>query len=135
MPNIAKTLDALMKKRKVSQYALAEATGVPQPTIQRILAGISKDPKTATLDPLAKFFGMSTAELRQGAKKSDANVRVATTFPSVPVISWVQAGNLKDIEIHLNPGEGDRWESPRTKEAGARGFALVVEGDSMDDGT
>jgi len=135
MATIAKTLDALMKKRKVSQYALAEATGVPQPTIQRILAGVSKDPKTATLDPLAKFFDLSTAELRQGAKKSDSNVRVVQLFPSVPVISWVQAGNLKDIEIHLHPGEGDRWEGPREKKLGPRGFALVVDGDSMDDGT
>lgn len=68
-------------------------------------------------------------------KSADANVRVPKQFTSVPVISWVQAGNFQDIEIHLHPGEGDRWEAPREKKLGPRSFALLVEGDSMDDGT
>lgn len=49
---------------KISPYALASETGVPQPTIFRILTGESDDPRTKTLQPLAKYFGVSVADLR-----------------------------------------------------------------------
>jgi transcriptional regulator with XRE-family HTH domain len=53
-----------MKSRGVSANALSRATGVSQPTISRILNGESKDPDTATLEPIAQFFGRTVAELR-----------------------------------------------------------------------
>lgn len=49
---------------KISPYALASATGVPQPTIFRILTGESDDPRTKTLQPLAAHFGLTVSDLR-----------------------------------------------------------------------
>lgn len=66
---IKENLKTLMDARRVSQYELARQTGVPQPTIQRILSGESKDPKTATVDKLARFLGVDTPELRGTSKK------------------------------------------------------------------
>lgn len=43
---------------------LSRETGVPQPTIFRILRGQSLDPDTATLRPLAERFGKTVAQLR-----------------------------------------------------------------------
>ena len=41
---------------------------------------------------------------------------------------------MKDVNVLFQPGEGDEWVEPEFK-LGARGWALRVEGDSMDDGT
>lgn len=53
-----------MDHRKVSEYRLAAETGVPQATINRILKGVSVDPKTDTVRPLAAFFGITVEDLR-----------------------------------------------------------------------
>ncbi|QOD84161.1 helix-turn-helix domain-containing protein [Chromobacterium haemolyticum] len=57
-------LDRLMKHRNINQNQLAAETKVPQPTIQRILSGESRDPRHSTLEKIAKFFNISVAELR-----------------------------------------------------------------------
>ena len=41
---------------------------------------------------------------------------------------------MKEIDHVPNVGEGDQWESPEHK-LGPRGWAHIVQGDSMDDGT
>lgn len=61
---VAKNLEWLMAQRKTNPYELQRATGVPQPTIHRILTGESNDPRTKTLQPLADHFGVSIADLR-----------------------------------------------------------------------
>lgn len=61
---VKKNLDWLIRQRKTNPYDLQRATGVPQPTIHRILTGESNDPRTKTLQPLADYFGVSLAELR-----------------------------------------------------------------------
>lgn len=58
--NLASLIDAF----RTNPTALAHATGVPQPTIHRILTGESRDPRTATLAPLASYFGVSVSDLR-----------------------------------------------------------------------
>lgn len=50
--------------KPLSQNELSRRTGVPQPTIQRILVGESADPDTATLEPIAKYFEVSVSQLR-----------------------------------------------------------------------
>lgn len=61
---IGRNLEWLMAARKTNPYDLQRATGVPQPTIHRILTGESSDPRTKTLEPLAEYFGVTVAELR-----------------------------------------------------------------------
>ena len=61
---IGRNLEWLIAQRKTSPYELQRATGVPQPTIHRIITGESSDPRTKTLQPLADFFSVSVAELR-----------------------------------------------------------------------
>jgi SOS-response transcriptional repressor LexA len=161
---IKDTLRRLMDDRQITGYALSEYTKVPQPTIHRILTGESRDPKTQTLEPIAAFFGLTVSQLRDlnvvggsGGTRGDSlsrdqaspnpenapviepssllNVRYAPPQrAAVPVISAIQAGRMKEIGYVPELGAGDRFESPEHK-LGARGWAMVVEGDSMDDGT
>ena len=61
---IAKNLSWLLNKFKTNPNALQQITNIPQPTIHRILSGESKDPRTSTLQPLARYFGISVSDLR-----------------------------------------------------------------------
>ncbi|WP_199102385.1 helix-turn-helix transcriptional regulator [Aquitalea sp. ASV11] len=61
--DIKDILAALMNHHKISQNYLAEVTGVPQPTIYRILNGSSKEPRNSNVKKLASYFGISAAQL------------------------------------------------------------------------
>lgn len=61
---VARNLQALMLKAGTNPHELQRATGVPQPTIHRILTGESSDPRSQTLQPLADFFKITVSDLR-----------------------------------------------------------------------
>ena len=58
-----KQLSRLMRDNDLSQSALSRATGVPQPTINRILSGITKEPRRDSVVRIANFFGVSSESL------------------------------------------------------------------------
>lgn len=64
MPTIyAERLGALMKERGENPYSLEKLSKVPQPTIQRILKGTTKNPKADTLLALAVALRTDVSEL------------------------------------------------------------------------
>lgn len=67
---LRENLKELMDSREENPHSLSNKTGVPQPTIHRILDGTSQDPRRSTLEPLARFFGVTVDELC-GIVKSD----------------------------------------------------------------
>jgi transcriptional regulator with XRE-family HTH domain len=65
--NIGSRLDLAMIEAGVeSQAALARASGVPQPTINRILKGSSKGPEAATVRKLAQALNVPFDWLNEG---------------------------------------------------------------------
>lgn len=134
---IAKNLAWLIfQKFKTNPHAVAESTKVPQPTIHRILSGESRDPKTATLQPLATYFGVQVSDLRE-KDLSTGHYGPGNTSPGpaiggkVPVISWVRAGGFAEALDNFQPGEADDWVEVATP-VKQHTFALRVEGDSME---
>lgn len=65
MLRLADNLRYLLGEARLSENALAEKTGIPQPTINRILKEQSKDPRDSTLVPIAKYFRVSVEALRR----------------------------------------------------------------------
>jgi len=64
---IATRLDRLMQTRKVkSQSALARMTGVPQPTINRILKGQTDTPELGTIKKIAAALNVPATWLAEG---------------------------------------------------------------------
>lgn len=57
-------LRAYMSAQSLSEKALAEAAGMSQPTLNRILRGESSDPRDSTLEPLASHLGVDVADLK-----------------------------------------------------------------------
>lgn len=60
---LRENLRNLMDSLGENPNSLSSKAKVPQPTIHRILDGTSQDPRRATLEPLAKYFGVTVDEL------------------------------------------------------------------------
>lgn len=65
MNRLAPNLRKLIDDAQISENQLSERTGVPQPTINRILKEQSRDPRDSTLLPLARYFKLTVEELRR----------------------------------------------------------------------
>lgn len=64
---IATRLDRMMKERKVKgQSALSRLSGVPQPTIARVLKGTTDTPELGTVKRLAAALGVTATWLVEG---------------------------------------------------------------------
>jgi len=48
-----------MRDNHLSQSALSRATGVPQPTINRILSEVTREPRRDSVVRIANFFGIT----------------------------------------------------------------------------
>jgi transcriptional regulator with XRE-family HTH domain len=66
-------LRKLMIERRISQTALSHATGVPQPTINRILNGVTLNPRHDSVVHLATFFHM-TPDSMYGSPSDEASL-------------------------------------------------------------
>jgi len=64
MTTLRKNLKNEMDSRGWNATVLSENSGVPQPTIQRFLSGTHGDPRSSTIQKLAKGLGTTEAALR-----------------------------------------------------------------------
>lgn len=124
---------------RLSQAALGKLAGVPQSTIGQIENGRNKS-STKILElatalqttPEYLLYGDETKKLpeNQQPKKLQFTDNIApyhSSIRSVPLISWVQAGEWTNVEL-LSP---DEFEYVPTTLNLPNGFALSVRGDSM----
>lgn len=76
MNKLAANLRALMAREgNLSENQLSRNTGVPQPTIHRVLSGRVEDPRDGTLRPIAEYFGVTVEELRTELPEPGNGVR------------------------------------------------------------
>lgn len=114
MSKLRRNLVYLIDKHETNPTALARATGVPQPTIYRILKGESDDPRTSTIQPLADYFGMTVEFLRTGDAEGcdtvgermvrDANVLALHPEDAMPSDSI----QIKAYRVGFSAGNGYR---------------------------
>lgn len=150
---IAKNLEWLMGQRKTNPYELQRATGVPQPTIHRILTGESSDPRTKTLQPLADHFGVSVADLRdvdlanpegalEGLKpgsfmRVEAVGRADPRFTLIPKVRLRLTAGINGFEVEPEPFDGTTAAVPtewieRNGYDRSKLIAVIVRGESME---
>lgn len=91
----------------------------------------------------AKLFGLEPEWLSsgKGPKKAafkeangsseGSNVTPLAARAKVPLISWIQAGELSDVLDIFHPGEAVHWTEVYYSKPSDRSYALRVEGDSM----
>ncbi|MCW8918946.1 MAG: helix-turn-helix domain-containing protein [Gammaproteobacteria bacterium] len=78
--NYAKWLKDLLKRHGITEYVLAQRSGVPQPTINRITRGETKNPKSDTLAQLAIAVGESYGSV--------AEAKVHAHLPPPDISTW-----------------------------------------------
>ena len=103
--NVSEILSALMERSGMTPSSLAEATGVLQSTIHRIVKGESKDPLHKNIAPLAAHYGITTDQLR-GVSPLDIDAlplrREDLLRRSVPVLEDI--GALVDLPFIARVG-------------------------------
>jgi transcriptional regulator with XRE-family HTH domain len=95
MSALRKNLKQEMDSRGWNATVLSEKSGVPQPTIQRFLSGTHGDPRSRTIQKLAKGLGTTEAALR-GFEETNIPV------PLYENIEKLNAENKKLIEQMVN---------------------------------
>lgn len=99
-------LRKLMHERSISEAELARQTGIPQPTLHKILSGKTGDPRSSTLKSLADFFGISIDGLITGTHTQTHN---GNNTQSIPVIDWNDTVNLDSCLSRINPANWSNW--------------------------
>lgn len=143
---VKKNLEWLIERKGTNPHELQRVTGVPQPTIHRILTGESTDPRTKTLQPLADHFSVTVADIRDRDLASEGSSRpAAPTLPDdvledappilrkpqlIPVVGRVQAG--EDGLLHIDDFNAEHPEGYLLWYATCPGaYALRIRGESM----
>lgn len=80
-------------------YSLSEKSGVPQPTIQRILSGQHDDPRSSTVKKLADAYGLSTGELR--GETQELQVVSSRLLPT-----WSNQIDIPQFDVSASMGHG-----------------------------
>lgn len=118
--------------RGMTQHQLAKAAGVSQSAIGNLESGTRERPRELVAIAQALDASVMWVDTGQGAWQVERpNVTSAESHRRVPIISWVQAGSLDDIDDPFHPGQADEWALAFDSLPGNHAFALRVSGDSM----
>lgn len=129
----------LFEQRRTNPNAAAEAIGVSQPTLHRLLNRPQVRPSADTLSKLAMYFGVTvddllSRDLATGVPtraSAQASVREGPNIRGlVPLLTSVQAGEWGEIVGTFQREDAKLW-LPCPVKHGPRTFCLVVEGESM----
>lgn len=138
---IGKRIAEKMNELQLSEGELGRRSGVPQPTIHRIITGESSSPRQQNVEKIAKALSVSSAWLWSGKadlfpQKNGAGLGASNVEPgpaikgSVPLISWVQAGSWCEIADVRNFNDAEIW-LPCAVSHSKVTYALRVRGESM----
>lgn len=103
MTTLRKNLKLEMDSRGWNATVLSERSGVPQPTIQRFLSGTHGDPRSSTIQKLAKGLGTTEAALR-GFDNAELS-GVATVSPKATGTIVLGGFDVWDDDTPLNDDE------------------------------
>ena len=128
----------IREELELSQEAFGRHMGVSKAAVSQWENGDTKNLRPANLFALQNFSGYSAEWIATGAgaarlkgRKSSDNTSPGPGVHSLPLISWVRAGQWNDVVDVYRPGEGEK-SVYTTRKVGSRAYALRVVGDSME---
>lgn len=133
-----------MQELKLSEGELGRRSGVPQPTIHRIVTNAVASPRHENVEKIAKALKVSSDWLWKGDDykepdhgygkspiTTDVNVEAGPAIKGyVPLISWVQAGAWCEVEDVRTLDDAEMW-LPCAASHSSQSYALRVRGLSM----
>ncbi len=106
---VGKILSRLLSEHKLKVSELARRVQLPQPTIQRIAAGVCENPHISSLKPIADYFSISIDQL-----KGIDPIPKFDQIHKLPLISWSEAthwnkqlATLTDEQVIVDISVGD----------------------------
>lgn len=124
----------LRKKQGLTQQRLGELVGVKKSSISQWENG-EHAPSGDNLVALAKAFGVSAHWLSTGKgspEPSNVEPAVVPQGNRVPILSYVQAGNWREMCEQASSFDGNVEYVAASVEIGPCGFGLWVRGNSME---
>lgn len=107
MSTLGDNLKKIRKAKKVTQKELAQKSGVKQSVISDLETGNAKS--TGSILELANALGVTAEELKKGVFDENALMNVAPiTVRMAPVLSWVQAGTLTNVQA-VDMSQVEEW--------------------------
>lgn len=100
-------LHNFIEKEKIHEAELSRRTGIPQPTLHKILTGKTSDPRISTLQILASYFGV-TLDALYGNVGLQKNIAIQSS-KSIPIISWTDAIKHRDAIKNISLNHWDQW--------------------------
>jgi len=96
---MSRQLGKLMREKQISQSALSRATGVPQPTINRILSEVTREPRRDSVLRIANYFGvtpesMYTVPSKREQDQSDSDDCIGELFSRIASLNKVDRDEL-----------------------------------------
>lgn len=109
---IGQRIRALRRSKKLTQVQLAKIAGVSSPAVTEWEKD-SYQPKAASLEAMANEFGVTTEYILTGRGNPNATKKeqpnVAPVAPRMaPVLSWVQAGTMTNVES-VDMSQVEEW--------------------------
>jgi len=102
MDTLRENIRKKMIEKGLNPYTLSEKSEVPQPTIQRFLSGKHGDPRSSTIQKLAKGLDATEAELRGFDNVLDSRIKTINELMSK--LSSEQISSLElIIKSMVNP--------------------------------
>lgn len=112
--NLAKNILELMDAKGITNiHQLSKESGIPQPTLHKLIKGITTDPRVSSLEPLAQFFKVSMDAL-MSSQTIDTNALFAGesfkhSVIEVPKLLWEQADRYNEVLSKVNQDNWDDW--------------------------
>ncbi len=125
MATLGENLKSIRKAKKMTQKELAQKSGVKQSVISDLETGNAKS--TGSILELANALGVTAEELKKGVIGELDNNVAPITAKLLPVLSWVQAGEMTSVET-INPIEINEWLPPLSADDPDGCFYLRVVG-------
>jgi SOS-response transcriptional repressor LexA len=133
-----------MQELGLSEGELGRRSGVPQPTIHRIVTNSVASPRHENVEKIAKALKVSSNWLWKGGEHNDPGPDLVTESNApeinvepgpaikgyVPLISWVQAGAWCEVADVRTLDDAELW-LPCAASHSSQSYALRVRGLSM----
>ncbi len=122
-----------MFKRDLKSAELARLTGLPQPTVHRIVEGDSTRPQHASLEALAAFFNLKVNQLKGIDPIDELEIKIENPMPEgwhkIPVYTWNDVVNFaKSNKTQIQKGHAETLTNSDVNDAG---FLVELTDESM----
>ncbi|MGB6975874.1 MAG: S24 family peptidase [Gammaproteobacteria bacterium] len=133
-PKIATIVRKLMVNKQILNGSeLARETGLPQPTMNRILNGDTEYPRKSAVETLSKYFSVTTNQLlgREPLKIDNNSCSLPRPISKVLLIAWEDIPTWPESKTNYqrNPGT---CTIPTYAKLSDQAFAIKLIGSSME---